>query len=145
MGCISTYDVEREAKRLGKFRTSDLLSALGVRSYAQKKATEAILRVLKRCGAIVMEKGVCRYVGNDDRNGRLINKICRAMHIKGVFSRGEIIKLSGVHKSTVRRAVIDLEKHGEIKSLGMERGQRGRDEGKYQICDVDGFYLRHVK
>jgi hypothetical protein len=142
---ISVYQVEAAAKRLGTFTRDYILDAVGVQTYAEGRDVSRILRDLRKCGAVIMADGVMHYVSNDDRNGRLINKIYRAMHRRGVFSRSEVIKLSGVHKSSVRRAFIEIEARGEIERIGMEKGLKGRDEVRYRVCDPDGFYLKYVK
>lgn len=158
MTAISTYDVEKAARKLRKFTPTELALDMQCLTYVEVNDVLKNLRDLRQLKIIRDMTGpaqpitrktindiVLVYIGNDDRNGRLINKIYRAMHIRGVFSRGEVIKLSGVHKSTVRRAFVEIEGRREIERIGTGRSSKGAEEVRYRVCDPDGFYLRHVK
>jgi len=138
-----TARVRGAARRLRVFGSDDIGSELGIQTYADARRVRTTINDLRKTGEIeCVDRGRYRYVARGTSAVR--SRVCRAMHVKGVFSAREIAMLSDADGSYVRHIIRDLIASGDLEKAGLGESSKGRLESRYRVSHIDKFYKKIV-
>jgi hypothetical protein len=139
--------VREAAQRLKEFDVQAIGAQVGITTYEELDPIRWTIRDMRRSGEVeIITPGRYRYRAEKPmgRKNLVFRKMCRAMHIKGVFTAKEIQKRADGDVSYIRSVIRDFVRDGHLAETGHRRGST-RMELCYRVSDRDRFYLQFVK
>jgi len=123
------------------FSIKELLDAVKTRSRKEDTSFMRCWRDMYVRGEFVrLGQAKYRYVSENTPRSHVRNRICRAMHVKGVFCAADIVKLSGGELSYVHATIRRMVNAGDLEFTGCRRKVK-----YFRVRNSEKFYLEFIR
>jgi len=142
-----TARIREAARKLKEFSSATIMNALNIKTYKEAEHIRLTIKEMRKSGEIEnVKEAFYRYV-HETRHGRtyeVLNRIYRAIHVKGLFSAADIILLTEADKRYVYRTIYALLEAGDIETAGIRKNIVNRKEALFRVRHKDDFYLKFI-